>query len=270
LINFILSLSTPEARARAGHRRVEVVARQVPAKLSDPVPEEVWSATKPVGVLVSPLWWRNHDDPDLQVRAIHDGQTLAVRLTWKDTTANEQAGRTEDFEDMAALQLFRGAAEPFLGMGSETGRVDLWQWRAGWQRPDKGDTASLDDYPFDSPLYAGLTKGSKGLPDLLTARAAGNPHAQREPGSTAGSLAAQGVGSVTFRPKASQVVTARSAWHNGGWTVVLRRPLQVEPADGVPLAPGQRCSVALALWDGEARDRNGQKLVSIWHDLRVE
>jgi hypothetical protein len=29
-------------------------------------------------------------------------------------------------------------------------------------------------------------------------------------------------------------------------------------------------SVAFALWDGAARDRNGQKLVSIWHDLTLE
>jgi hypothetical protein len=28
-----------------------------------------------------------------------------------------------------------------------------------------------------------------------------------------------------------------------------------------------RVTIAFALWDGAARDRNGQKLVSIWHDL---
>jgi hypothetical protein len=36
------------------------------------------------------------------------------------------------------------------------------------------------------------------------------------------------------------------------------------------LIPGQRYSIAFAVWDGAASDRNGQKLVSIWHDLEVE
>ena len=29
-------------------------------------------------------------------------------------------------------------------------------------------------------------------------------------------------------------------------------------------------SIGFALWDGAARDRGGQKLVSIWHDLDLE
>jgi DMSO reductase family type II enzyme heme b subunit len=51
---------------------------------------------------------------------------------------------------------------------------------------------------------------------------------------------------------------------------VLRRPLAVKPDDGVSLKPGETCSIAFALWDGAARDRNGQKLISIWHDLKLE
>jgi hypothetical protein len=43
------------------------------------------------------------------------------------------------------------------------------------------------------------------------------------------------------------------------------------PADGgLSFVPGERVSAAFALWDGAARDRNGQKLVSIWHDLRLD
>jgi DMSO reductase family type II enzyme heme b subunit len=57
---------------------------------------------------------------------------------------------------------------------------------------------------------------------------------------------------------------------DGRWSVVLRRPLTVPPEAGVPLAAADRLSVAFALWDGAARDRNGQKFVSIWHDLHLE
>jgi complex iron-sulfur molybdoenzyme family reductase subunit gamma len=73
-----------------------------------------------------------------------------------------------------------------------------------------------------------------------------------------------------MRPRASQAVTSRASWQDGRWTVVLRRPLDPGTDNGVSLAPGDRVSVAFALWDGAARDRNGQKLVSIWHDLVLE
>jgi hypothetical protein len=156
-------------------------------------------------------------------------------------------------------------------MGSESARLDLWQWRAGWEQAVAEAGTQLDDYPFDAPLYRDLTKGrEKGIPDFLTARAAGNLLANPERTQGASNLGAKGFGSTTYRPQASQLVTAASNWKNGQWTVVLRRPLQVNPADGIPLAAGERCSVAFALWDGEAQDRNGQKLVSIWHDLQIE
>jgi hypothetical protein len=155
-------------------------------------------------------------------------------------------------------------------MGSEHGALDLWLWRAGRRQP-AGDDGPLDGYPFDGPLYPKLTRGEGPSPsDFRTARAAGNPHAQAEPGPGASSLAARGFGSATFRPQPSQRVTARSDWRDGRWTVVLWRPLHAGPDDGIPLEAGGQYSVAFALWDGASRDRNGQKLVSIWHDLKLE
>jgi hypothetical protein len=157
-------------------------------------------------------------------------------------------------------------------MGAATNNsVDLWLWRAGWQElVAKGDYQS-DEYPFDTPFYRDLFKGKeKGLPDFHTARAAGNPNARPDAGQSASNLAAKGFGSTTFRPKASQLVTATGSWQSGQWTVVLRRPLQVAGDDGLPLVSGASCSVAFAIWDGAARDRNGQKLISIWHDLKIE
>jgi DMSO reductase family type II enzyme heme b subunit len=73
-----------------------------------------------------------------------------------------------------------------------------------------------------------------------------------------------------MRPKVSQVVQTKGQYQDGRWTVVLRRPLNVNAQAGITLAPGSRYSVAFAVWDGAARDRNGQKLVSIWQDLQLE
>jgi mono/diheme cytochrome c family protein len=270
LAHFIQSLSSPDAQPLVEHRRTTVVARRATALLPDTIPETVWAAAPASRIVVSPLWWRNYAEPELTVRAVHDGRTIALRLIWQDATCNDQIGRPEDFEDMAAVQLFRGASEPFLGMGAADSPLDLWLWRASWQRP-RPNNSLLDDYTFDAPYYRErFAKEGRPLPDMQTARAAGNPHAHGDASQSAGNLGAKGFGSTTFRPKASQLVTAKSEWKDGRWTVELRRPLAVGPDGGVTLVPGDRCSIAFAIWDGAARDRNGQKLVSIWHDLKLE
>jgi mono/diheme cytochrome c family protein len=270
-VNFILSLSVPDAQAQVEHQRHTVTARRASGPLPAVIPASVWAAAPPARVVVSPLWWRNYAEPELTVRAAHDGRSLAIRLAWRDDSRNDHIGKPDEFEDMAAVQLVRGQIEPFLGMGAADAALDLWLWRASWQRPRDHADSQLDDYPFDTPFYRDrLRANGKPVPDFQTARAAGNPHAHGDAAQSASNLAAQGFGSTTFRPKASQLVTATSTWADGRWTVELRRPLAAGPDGGVPLAPGERCSVAFALWDGAARDRNGQKLVSIWHDLKLD
>src|SRR5262249_48969144 len=107
--------------------------------------------------------------------------------------------------------------------------------------------------------------------DFFPPRAVGNLNAADPArGFTGSSIEARGFGSSTMRPRVSQQVSARGSRQDGRWTVVLRRPLAVNGDGGIPLAPGDKLSIAFAVWDGAAGDRNGQKLVSIWHDLKLE
>jgi mono/diheme cytochrome c family protein len=271
LVNLVQSFAPAAAQAQVEHRRQRVVARRVPGSLAGDIPDAAWTAAAATRIVVSPLWWRNYAEPALTIAAIHDGQSVAIRLSWRDPTRDDVIRKPEDFEDMAAVQLFQGSPEPFLGMGSAAAMPDLWLWRATWSRPKDDTDRQLDDYPFDTPFYRERLKAAgKSVPELATARAAGNPHAHADAAQTAANLAAKGFGSTTFRPKAAQNVTAKSEWKDGRWTVVFRRPLTVPAEAGSTLAPGGRSSVSFAIWDGAARDRNGQKLISIWHDLELE
>lgn len=266
VINFVLSLSDPKAQDKVEHKRRQLVAAKVDSPLTDNIHESSWP--KPTAIVVSPLWWRDYPEPDLQVAALHDGTTVAIRLTWRDQTRNDHPVGPDEFEDMASIQLYKGNPEPFIGMGSSDKQLDLWLWRASWQATAMKSNEELDDYPFDTPLYAQLTRGrEKDNPAFVTAAAAGNLQTHSDHSLSASSLAAKGFGSTTFRPKMSQKVKAQGNWKDGLWTVVLRRPLLVQPEEGVSMAPGERLSIGFALWDGAAGDRNGQKLVSIWHDL---
>jgi mono/diheme cytochrome c family protein len=271
LINFILSLSDPASQERVEHRRRLVTARRAPNGLPAEIADAAWEGAESVPVVVSPLWWRNYADPALRVAALHDGQSLALRLSWADATKDDQAVRPQDFEDMAAVQLYKGDAEPFLGMGGADKALDVWLWRAGW--PGKpGQVADVNTaYPnmaVDS--YPDVQPDGSPPRGFVAADAAGNQLADQSHSLSAGNLQAKGFGTLTMRPRTSQAVTSNASWKDGHWTVVLRRPLAVPPGDGVRLVPGDRVSVAFALWDGAAGDRNGLKMVSVWQDLRLE
>ncbi|HXG09484.1 MAG TPA: ethylbenzene dehydrogenase-related protein [Gemmataceae bacterium] len=273
VVNFVLSLSDPAAQNKVEHKRTTLTAKRTAASLDGDISEDAWKAAPTASIVVSPLWWRDYPEPDLQVQALHDGQTLALRLRWNDATVNDSPIRPEDFEDMAAVQLFKGDVEPFIGMGAKDHRVDMWLWRASWHNPSAQPPSLLDDYPFVSPNYGAILKkddSGNGPPDFLTARAAGNLHTNPDRERSASNLSAEGFGSTTFRPRTAQRVTASSTRKEGGWSVILKRPLAVGTEDGIPLAAGEQYSIAFAIWDGAAGDRNGQKLISIWHDLKIE
>jgi mono/diheme cytochrome c family protein len=271
LINFIKSLSDPSAQAQVEHKRTRLLVKRVAETLPDKVSDAAWKSAPAARVVVTPLWWRNSPEPDLEVAGLHDGKALALRLTWKDPTCNDRPVRPQDFEDMAAVQLFRGKPEPFLGMGTADKPLDVWLWRASWRGGSAGFPDVNSTYPnMVVDFYPPEKFGKGGREPFLTAKAAGNPLADPGRAFTGGNLRARGFGTLTMRPRVSQVVSAAAEYKGGRWTVVLRRPLRVNKDAGLALAPGDKLSVAFALWDGAAHDRNGQKLVSIWHDLELE
>jgi hypothetical protein len=285
LAQFILSLSSKETRDAAVLKRNRIVARlvhQLPATPED----EAWKSADEVPVRVTPLWWRDDNDCNLRIAAIHDGKTLAVRLSWRDSTPNWNVARAESFKDSAAIELYHGPQEPFIGMGSAKSPIDVWFWDADRQKviqPPEGEYPNMvvDTYPFSergpvesAEYHRPGTAMTDQPPVSLPAVAAGNQvsvgaksAANRGGGS---SLMAGGPGSATFRPPVSQLVEATGDWRDGQWSVILKRPLAVPEGQGVALAPGDKASAAFAVWDGARGDRNGQKMISIWQDLELE
>lgn len=268
LVHYIRSLADPAAEAQVVHKRTAIHVTRTEGPLDESKSDAAWEGVAATPIVVSPLWWRDDVEPSLSVQALHDGADLVVRLSWKDASLNGRAVRVDEFPDMAAVQLFQGTNEPFLGMGAKSEPVEVWLWNAAAQADAEDyadvDTAypnmSIDSYPFES---AGdgprLHPTSRQPKEFLTAWAAGNQRSDPTRPLAGSGLEAQGPGSATLRPPVAQDVKARGAWKDGRWTVVLRKKM--------PLAADARVSIAFALWDGAARDRNGQKLVSIWHDL---
>jgi len=282
LVHYLRSLSTEDLRQAPILKREKIDVRHVMALPADSE-ASAWRLTQTVQVRLVPLWWRDDAVPVVQVQALHDGRSIAFRLEWDDPIANTHAGKVESFKDAIALELVRGPVEPFLGMGSTSTPIDLWMWDADRGQPggdleDVNPRVVVDLYPFtekvvDTADFARPGTKTAQQPGLaFPAQAVGNQVVRSAPHPTGGSsLAAGGPGSTTFRFVKSQMVSASGRWSQGRWTVLLRRSLSVpSPDDGIGLVAGQAAAVAFAVWDGEHRDRNGQKQVSIWQDLVLE
>ena len=281
LVHYIRSLSSEEHRQAAVSKRERIVAKRL-AAIPSSAAERDWTQTQPVHLQVTPLWWRTDDNPDLQVQAIHDGKTLAMRLTWIDKTPNLESLHSESFKDAVAVEVYRGSKEPFLGMGSSESPVDVWFWDADRQNnlakiEESHPNAVADVYPFNEAAVtsAELTRPTGRMANqpviAFPARSAGNQIVPPANGSGGSTLHAAGPRTLSFRMPTSQIVQAHGTWSDGRWTVVMTRPLAVASADGgISLEPGERASVAFALWDGSHQDRNGQKSITIWEDLEIE
>jgi mono/diheme cytochrome c family protein len=280
MVHFVLSLSEESTRDAVVLKRVEIAAKRVsaiPSALSD----RAWNQVEPTRLVLTPLWWRDDADPDLGVQALHDGKSVALRLTWNDAQEDRHALRTESFEDSAGVQLYRGSAEPFLGMGARDAAVDLWMWDA--DRAGRGDVETVnprmvvDSYPLTEAAVGSAeferpgTKTDAQHELAIPAVAAGNQIVPPAEAPAATALTAGGPGSLTFRLPRSQLVQSQAEWREGRWTIMFSRVLQVPDGEqGLSLAAGDRASVAFAVWNGAKQDRNGQKLITIWQDLVLE
>jgi mono/diheme cytochrome c family protein len=281
LVHNIRSMSAEQQRQAAILIREKILVVR-----ADSLPESgdaaAWNDVPAVGIRMTPLWWRDGADPDLRVQAAHDGESMAVRISWRDETHDAHAARSESFEDAVAMELFAGVDAPFIGMGAKGAPVDVWFWDADRQSPEftvenEYPRVVADLYPFSEMVVDTAeydrpgTKLSAQPPLSLPALASGN---QIVPGGAAGGgsdLAGGGPGSVTFRMPRSELVTAEGQWTDTGWTVVMTRSLAVDSEDaGVSLKPGDKASAAFAVWDGAEQDRDGKKLITIWQDLELE
>ncbi|MFQ5880549.1 MAG: ethylbenzene dehydrogenase-related protein [Dehalococcoidia bacterium] len=245
------------------------VAVEGPVPLDDPN-AAVWDEAMPVAV---PLSAQTVARPmggtirSLTARALHDGETLFVRVEWDDATQDLSANAVQEFRDAVAVELPSevGATVPSFCMGQLNARVNIWHWKADWQAAVDGSFVSLKDtypnmwadlYPFQEDVTY-----NPGLD-------AGNPLSVVERTTPVENLVAGGFGSLTSADV--QPVQGVGRWQGDKWRVLFARSLKVEEEGLTQLEPGVATNIAFAVWDGSAGERDGQKSVSQFVDLELQ
>lgn len=283
VVHFVLSMARPGAQQMAEQRRRNVVARRVkPAEGWHDPSSDLWNSVDPTYVALMPLWWRSKRVEGLLIRAAADGERIYVNLQWEDPSENSSAVRPQDFRDAVAVQWARTATAPFIAMGAGVEDVNIWMWKAdkeveGRERPDVHTVYPNMDimaYPEVEGWRPGEDENVKRALAEMGPRGAlgwqaGNPVSEPRPQSSAENLAARGFSTLRALPTVSTKVRGKGAWSKGVWRVVLSRELNAAGTQEAPIALGTHIPFAFAVWDGSAADRNGQKSITIWHNLEI-
>lgn len=199
--------------------------------------------------------------PAATVRSVHTDDKLYVHLTYRDPTLNDESDGFTRFADAAAVQFpaTAGSTVPFFCMGQVDIGVNIWQWRADTQRgiPENVEEISergyVDMYPSTDPLW-------------YPARDVGNVMATKTK-TPVQNLVALGFGTLTQAD--TQVVAGKAAHTGDEWQVVFRRDF-ASPGVGQPtFTAGTETDVAVAVWNGAERERNGLKSVSQFTTLTI-
>ncbi|MDH3734135.1 MAG: c-type cytochrome [Gemmatimonadota bacterium] len=254
--HYVASLDLETRREAA--RSVAIVAARLDGPLPARADEQAWERAEEIWVPLTGQAtfaprWQVPSATDLSVRALHNDEEIALRLSWTDRSVDTLPGdpgvahaegwtsaatypalfpdgqrARGSFVDRVEAMFPAGEAGglvlPHFVYGDDRNPVDLWRWTA----TRDGDATSE-----------------------LTARGPQEPPETRPEGTTR----LRGVGTHI----------------EGRWTVVLRRPrIRGGPSDGGVLRSGEPTPIAFHVWDGSHGETGLRMALSQWYFLFLE
>jgi hypothetical protein len=229
--------------------RSQYMDGDLPAAADDPGWSKVAPMTLPLSgqVITRPVW----PEPTaraLVVRSVHNGSDIAFLLEWQDNTKNDRL-TPGTFRDGVAIGLPLGDAPAFFCMGQLDHYINIWHWKADWQ----------SDIDRRAARQSEKKEGGVRTFEVIPRRV-----------SSVEDLIGGGFSTLTTKEKQGRV-QGKAQWKDGIWHVVMRRPLaSEEPENEAKLMPGRVQTISFAVWNGENKERNGQKAVAPWFQLLID
>ncbi len=230
--------------------RSHLISGSMPTAPEDSAWDKIPPMTLPLSgqVITRPVW----PEPAaraLTVRSVHDGTEIAFLLEWQDNTKNDRL-TPGTFRDGVAIGLPLGDAPAFFCMGQLDHYINIWHWKADWQ-------SDIDRRAAQPPERKG--EGEVRRFEVIPRRK-----------SSVEDLIGGGFSTLTTKEEQGRV-QGKATWKDGVWRVVIRRPLASVGQDNeARLEPGRLQTIAFAVWNGENKERNGQKAVAPWFQLSID
>ena len=216
----------------------------LPSSVDDEAWDDIEAAYLPlVGqIIVMPRWFDPRVD-GVWVQAAHDGESVAVRVTWSDPNSSpdplwadwkssvislmqpkegdpQDEGPTPDqLVVQFPMEMPEGMERPFFLKGDNRRPVYLWQWQS-----DRVDALEGE---------------------------------------------ARGVGTEAFQSE-GQNLTVDASHADGQWQVMFTRPLVTDNEGDLDFVTGEAIPMALFAWDGDNGESGTRGAVSSWYFMFLE
>lgn len=189
--------------------------------------------------------WPDPSIKEVTVSAVRNKSEMAILLEWEDNAKDNSFGFSERFTDQAAVMFPLEPQEeaPMITMGNDGRTVNIWQWKASWQKDLDPKKDSQSRRRQDSSSISG-------------------PVSDRF--SPVEDLNAEGFSTLTIQEE--QNVQGKGVWRDNRWRVIFRRPLT--NSDTADAQFDGSTQMAVAIWNGGNKERNGQKGLIGWVLLR--
>ncbi|MDZ4734555.1 MAG: ethylbenzene dehydrogenase-related protein [Nitrospirota bacterium] len=228
-------------------------ARLVEGELPFGPEDGAWAKISPMtlplsGQVITRPVWPEPTARALTVRSLHNGTEIAFLLEWQDNTKNDRL-TPGTFRDGVAIGLPLGDAPAFFCMGQLDHYINIWHWKADWQSDIDRRAAKASEKARDGVrTFEVIPRRVSSVEDLIGG----------------------GFSTLTTKEKQGRV-QGKAVWKEGVWHVVMRRPLVSEEQENeAKLIPGRVQTVSFAVWNGENKERNGQKAVAPWFQLVID
>ncbi|MBP2019880.1 hypothetical protein J2Z79_003322 [Symbiobacterium terraclitae] len=263
LVLLSVALAAVETGTRRPAANPTVVVRRAQALPHDPWAEE-WQRVSGVVLPLTVVSTVNPVEGNVQVKALRDDRSIAIRLEWSDNTQELNTLRPQDFADAAAVEL---ATQPTGAcMGMLDAPVHIWHWRAD-RGPGAREMATAYPNMHVDGWHDDTGQVQEVFGDDLYARPAlvvGNRRALPDKGGLAENMIAEGFGTLTTA--AEQPTSVEAVWKDGRWAAVFTRSLDGDPQ----FEAGSQLQAAFAVWDGKQMQRDGMKYITDWAVLELK
>lgn len=142
-------------------------------------------------------------------------------------------------------------------------------FRLQWSDPDEDLTVRDNNLFVDAAAV--MLASVPGAPLLLmgtTGKPVNALYWRADEGKVGRNVVAEGIG--TSKTVDQEMVVCNAQWLNGGWQLIITRPLQIKTdAAVVQFSPGLETSYAIVIWDGAGGERAGIKSYAVGRDKLV-
>jgi mono/diheme cytochrome c family protein len=217
-------------------------------------------------IIVKPRWFAPAVD-GVWVQALHNGEELAVRLSWNDPSRSPAAewaewrasvqNVMEPKEDVAGASAASTAAAPPAGQAAPVAATQA--------------VATLPDViavQFPRRMPSGMER-----PYFLMGNAREPVYVWRWQSQPEGAaeMLGRGMGRLDPLPGGANALSAQSVFDEGQWRVVLRRSIAAADTANAISFPGQQpVPMAVFAWDGDNGETGTRGAISTWYFIYLD